>query len=216
MVPQRHRSFQRWIRKRFPNGLWFPLLEQAIDFAYSKLSPSEWFIRSFNLAGSRSPAAPELYQVLVVGIGAVWLSTIQQPSPSLFTSVGARAIGISLTVVVIADLFVFVLHWIFVDKKELESTSRSLATFGVSLIEISIAFAIIFSLGGCATQSRGWSIFYENLRSILKLRPAPVVDSPGCEIASHFQLIIGGLILAVAIASLIGAIVRPKKRENSV
>ncbi len=45
-----------------------------------------------------------------------------------------------------ADLLVLVLHWIFVDKKELHSKRRPVATFGLSLVEIATVFAVIFAL----------------------------------------------------------------------
>ena len=198
------------LRASLEKGFWFPRFCAIIDFAYSRFSLGAHFNRWLANGGDAPKGVSELYQVVLVLIGFVWVLVVDSPIHPALTSQPLQLVGILIALYWITELFVFSLHWTFVATGELEAIRRSLATFLLNLVEIALFFAIVFTLTGCRSMT-GWTAIYDSITSVFNLRLVAVQDNLCCRVAAHYEIIVAGTLLAIIIASLVGAVVRPEK-----
>lgn len=197
------------IRRKLADGFWYPPFQDALEWAYDNLSIGHRFVRIFSLYGYEPLGASELWQFIVVLCGAIWLTLVHRPLHHVLSAPPLQWIGIIVAAALMADLLLFSLHWTFVANKPLESVRRSLATSLLSLIEVAIYFSIFLSLSDCLSVPRPASgIFYDQMAAILKVRLPSVSPSCFCQTVAHFELIVGGSILVIIVASLVGEVVR--------
>lgn len=209
--------FRAWLRTTLKEGFWFPAFRYFVDRAYKRISLGNWFNRWLT-DGERAPSgATELYQFVLILIGAGWLFMVNRPAHPIFASQIFQVPGFFAALYPITELFLFSLHWTFVATGELHSIRRSLAAFLLNLFELAIYFSIAFALAGCSKNyTAGWAAFYDNFRSIFNLELVAVRETAVCQFSAHYEIVVAATLLVIIIASLVGAVVRPEKqvKEN--
>jgi hypothetical protein len=197
------------LQQRLKKGFWFPWLTRTLQAIYECLPGTKISKYLGNV-----PGASELYLIIGLGIGAVWLSVVRRPLVPVLASPIVAAIGILFLFLRATELFFFSLHWVFAARGDLESVRRSRASFFMNLAEIAILLSIMSFLAGCA-HSSPWLEFVDNLSAIFTLTP---VDHPTgvsfCGFQAYYQLVLAGLVLTITVASLVGGVLRNEKNED--
>jgi len=209
-------SARDWLRTKLSAGLWFPWLQAAIRFLYTKFCLSYRFKTWLADGRDPPPGASELFLAVVLALGVIWFSIIDAALHPLLRAAGFRVLGVGIVLYVVTDLFLFSLHWTFVDTGRLHAIRRSLAGFLLNLIEIALYFSIAFSLLACpAPSTKHWTLLYDNLRAVFTLQLAiDAKEAPTCYLLAHYEVIVAATLLIIVIASLVGEVVRKEKDQS--
>jgi hypothetical protein len=200
-----------WLQRKLRFGFWVPWFKKAVFCFNEHLSLARCLNKRFADGDNAPLGVAELYQSVVVGFGLIWLLLIEWPLLPIFTTGPIRTIGALIALYPITELFVFSLHWIFVATGRLENYRRSLATFLFNLPSLAVFFTIVSRLGGCQSGT-AWDAFWENLGSILQLKPAMVTNgSVFCPIVPAYQWLVGSVVILIILANLVSAIARGEK-----
>jgi len=191
-------------------GFWFPAFQRLINLLYTRLSIGYRF-KTWLTFGDEAPrGAAELYQILVILLGALLLALVSSPSPP------PDWLGPTATIVatyLIADLLVFSLHWTFVADRKLKSYRRSLATFLLNLVvELPLLFTLLFSASRCLVSATlPWQALYSTLSAVLSLQLPTLKPEPLCTAFAHYQVLLATIVLGIIVASIVGAVIRDEK-----
>lgn len=210
------KSLQERFRKYFQEeGFWFPAFQACVKYVNSHFSVCNRLNRRFANGENAPLGVGELYQVLLIIIGVVWLILIDRPLHPIFQTQIFRLFGSIIAAYIIFELFVFSLDWIFVAEDPLESYRRSLATFLFSIIQVSLFFVILFILSACYGSSFDiWESAYTNTFGIISIRLVPLKNEGICSVYSEFQRIIGATLMVIIVASLVGAVIRKERKSD--
>lgn len=205
-----------WLSRKLQKGFWFPYATKALKFLYEKLSLGYRF-KVWLRSGSENPrGASELYQVFWILVVLVWISLIWRQNEVL-SDAWALRIGIAIAVYRLADIMLFALHWIFVAETEkLHSIRRSLAGFILNIVEISLCTSVVVILTNCQIQTESqWDIVYNHLSAAFGLSIPATGQAACCRVVAHAQLIVSAVLLAIAVASLVGGVLRGEKHKSA-
>jgi len=204
------------LRSCFEDGFWFNKFQSLISYLNRNFSLGnrfKWWLAENDEA---PPGAAEFYQSLITILGLIWFVILPYLPPQILNSSLFRAVGSVVSGYFLIELFVFALDWIFVAKPPLESHRRSLGTYLLSLIQITLYFSIFFSHANCIDPYQpSLGLFFNNIKSFVSLQPVQVNDIGICLAASQYRLLNGAILMAIIVASLIGAIVREEKEPNN-
>jgi hypothetical protein len=138
----------------------------------------------------------------------LWIAVIRWSVPGLATT-PIRVIGAFVAIYFIVEILIFSVHWVFVETARLHSVARSLAAFIVNLLEIGLLSSIALVLLDCAPSSTSqWTIVYQHLATTFGLQLMPTVSRAVCGAVTHLELITAGTVLTIAVASLVGGVLR--------
>jgi hypothetical protein len=210
-------SVRDFLRSSLRDGFWFHRFVHLINIIHSRFSIVNRFDYWLSLGGrDYVRGGTELIQCVIVVLGVVWLGVVQLPlHPFLFSPL-ARLLGFVASLYVIAELFVFMLHWVFAANAPLHSKRRSLALFIANIPQLAVFFAIMFVLAGCRSDAIAWyDLLVEHLGALVKLDAIPFQRWSHCWWFAHFELLMGTMVLTIVIASLVGAIVRDERQPAS-
>jgi hypothetical protein len=204
-------------RSLLSDGLFFSLFQPSIKFI-SKFFPGFWVNSFYECLKKKEPPCglSDLYVLVCLILGALWLSLINNPPMPFMSSHSARVVGAWVAVYLMTDIFVFTLKWIFVDTPPVEDVRRSLFFFFINIFEIALFSSVALILFGCASKSP-WCSVYESLRSIFKIELFEISDhcTRAGKFVIHFQLIAGVLLILVVIAGLAGSIRKGKDEKGA-
>ena len=204
------------LRSWFKDGFWFDRVQAIIDFLNRNFSLGNRFKWWLAEEDEAPPGAAEFYQSLVTTLGLIWFFLLPNIQPQALSSNLYRVVGGVVSGYFIFELFIFSLDWIFVAKPPLESHRRSLGTYLLSLIQITLYFSIFFSHAICIESYRpSLSLIFDNIKSFISLQSVQVNDSGICLAVSQFRLINGATLMAIIVASLIGVVVRAEKKPEA-
>jgi hypothetical protein len=206
---------RRWLSKALRNGLWFRPFTNLLTFLNNRVSLSNRLKRWLSHEGINPPGAAELYQLFWLFSLLFWLLVIDREVPWL-SQPWVRGIAMAIAAYRIFEILIFALHWVFSAKDEqLHSTRRSLALFLINIIEISLLTSVILTLAGCQTgASSTWSLVYNNLAASFGLSLVQTSGPSVCSFGVHAQVIIAGMLLSIAVASLVGGVLRSEKTRS--
>ncbi|MHA1938850.1 MAG: hypothetical protein ACW97O_11630 [Candidatus Thorarchaeota archaeon] len=200
--------FRSW----FQEGFWFFRFQKFIGHLNRKCSIGNRFKWWLAEEGEAPPGAAEFYQAAITLIGLIWFMYLPSIPSQVYNHNLYKFFGGVISGYFILELFVFSLDWIFVAKPPLESHRRSLGTYILSLIQITLFFSIFFSHTNCIEPYQpSFGLIIENIKSFISLQSMEVPDSGLCQVASNFRLLTGVTFMAIIFASLVGVIVRPEK-----
>ena len=195
-------------------GIWFRVF-RLIGIARRRTSPGHRIIRWIGGASDPPPGAAEVYQLALVVIGLIWIALLGLIQNPVLAEPLPRHLGAGLLLILIADLFLFCLDWIFAEKKKLDSTRRSLATFLVALVEIAAFSTIVLVLLGCASDgSSAGDLLHRHLIAIIRFDVPPTQSTASCMVVAHGSFLVGLTVLGIVIASLVGGIARGEERRS--
>jgi len=193
-------------------GFWFPAFQRLINFHYTRLSLGFRF-KNWLTVGDEAPrGAAELYQILVILLGAGLLALVSSTNPLPdWLAVTATIVAVYFT----GDLLVFSLHWTFVADRKLKSYRRSLATFLLNLaVQVPLFFTLLYSANGCLTSAMPpWSALYSTLASVLSIQLPTLKAEPVCAAFAHYQVFVATIVLGIIVASIVGAVIREEKSK---
>jgi hypothetical protein len=204
-------------RSLLTDGWFFSLFQPSIEFI-SKFFPGFWLNFLYKCRKKKEPPCglSDLYVLVCLILGALWLSLINIPPMPFMSSCSARVVGAWFAVYLMIDIFVFTVKWIFVDNAPVEDVRRSLFFFFINIFEIALFSSIALILFGCTSKSP-WCAVYESFRSIFKIELFEISDH--CthvgKFVIHFQLIAGVLLILVVIAGLAGSIRKGKDEKGA-
>jgi hypothetical protein len=116
------------------------------------------------------------------------------------------------------EMFMFLVNWIFAHEDPLHSYKRSLAGFGLNVVEIVLYFAAAYVAAGCV-DSVAVSV-YSSLRTVVTIGPTVVCDSSTCIRCVGLlaaQIVVAYFLILVVVASAIGgAGPRPVVRNTPI
>ena len=208
-------KIRNWLRTKLSAGFWFPLLQAAIGFLYTRFSVGYRFKRWLADSGDPPRGASELYQAVLLAVAITWLALIDTAPHPLLRDAGFRICGAAVVLYVVTELFLFSLHWTFVDTGKLHAVRRSLAGFLLNLVEIAFYFSIAFSLLACPGPSTTqWGLLYDNVRAVFTLQLPIDAPAPRCRTLAHYEVIVAATLLVIVIASLVGEVVRKEKDHS--
>ncbi len=204
------------IQEELRNGFWYPLFLLVIDRSYNVLSLARRINDNLKWAHNSPLGVSEIYQFLVVAIAILWnVILILFPSPPpFFYHPMARAIGSFLALYVISELFLFLLHWVFVAQEPLENHRRSLASLTLNLFELGLLFTIVFRLNACQPVAGQVDPFLDNIKSLIRLHRVLTVDNTVCNALAYYQLTFGFILISVIIAGVVSLIARKEKSQS--
>lgn len=144
-----------------------------------------------------------------------WVSECYQLGSLVFAivlcAIAASVSGVSAVVVVFLSLyrplemFIFLVNWIFAHEDPLHSYKRSLAGFGVNVVEIVLYFAAAYVAAGCV-DSVAVSL-YSSLRTVVTIGPTAVCEASSCLRCVGLlaaQIGVAYFLIVVVVASAIG------------
>ena len=195
------------------DGFWFPPLKKTLQWLYDNASLERHFAR--RLAKDDSDhhlGAPELYQIIVAGVAALWLLLIHLPVSWLAGTI-VRYFATAVLSYFIFELLTFLWHWILVSQ-HIADARRSLALFLFNFIELALLFTVIQVLTSCETQPGRWELLYSHLRALFTFELIGARPGAVCAVASHLEIILSATLLLVVIAGLVGTVVPPSAKEK--
>lgn len=188
-------------------------MQQALTFAYRRFVLGSYFNAWLrNPDEEKAPAgASELIVACSLVVGILWLTLLPSAMVPLLSSELARWLGAMLAFYQVTSIAIVTAYTIFVFAGRIHSTARSLASFLLNIIEVSIYSTIFLYLTSCAPPKSGrWFLFYEHLGSLFRLSVPSSSGATGCVLYSHYELVVGGGILFIMVGSVVGGIVRPE------
>jgi len=207
----------RGLRVRVANclkaGFWFPLFERFVNFLYTRISLGYHF-KNWLTVGREAPrGAAELYQVLVILVGAMLLALVTARARSMAPPQLPTIVAGLLAAYLVSDLLIFSLHWTFVADRKLKSYRRSLATFLLNLVvEIPLLFTVLLAALGCfAPAQLPWEAIYLTLTATLSVQLVAVPPIGLCDGVAHYEVFVSVVVLGIIVASIVGAVIRKEK-----
>jgi len=202
-------------RSCFKEGFWFYRFQNIIGYLNRKCSIGNRFKWWLAEEDEAPPGAAEFYQAVITSIGLIWFLLLPSIPYQIYNNTLYRILGSVISGYFILELFMFSLDWIFVAKPPLESHRRSLGTYILSLIQITLFYSIFFSHANCIEPYQSsMGLVIENIKSFVSLQLIQVPDCGLCQAASNFRLLNGVTLMAIIFASLVGVIVRPQKEPE--
>jgi len=195
-------------------GFWFPIFQSFIELLIKRLSLCYKFKRWISDGEDAPRGAAEIYQLAFTLIALVWLIFIPDML-NLFRCIRfIRFVSFVFSYYFIIEIMVFSLDWIFVADKPLKSYQRSLATFLLNIVQVAFLFSILFVLYDChPLETTTIESIGENLNALFTIQLISVCDSSACIILSKLQRLVGGILMVIIVASLVGAVVREEEKE---
>lgn len=206
---------RKWLSQKLQNGLWYPQFIKSLQWLYKKFSLGFRFKTCLRNGGRNPSGASELYQLVWLILGLAWLMMIRN-SVALMSGPMIQFSGIVICSYRLGEIFVFTLHWIFAAEGEkLHDTRRSLALFFLNLIELAIYVAIIFVLRHClAYEQSQWNLALDIFGASFSFSPMESIRSGYCSAVDFGRVVLASLLISVAIASLIGGVLREEKSRS--
>lgn len=205
-------TLRRWLRE----GFWFPVFQGALDGLAANVSlGNHWKSWLRDPDDAKPPrGAAEVYQFVWLVGALCWTAGLSISAP-LLASGPARAIGGIVALYRVLEIALFALHWVFVSTSPLHGTRRSLAQFVANLFEVAALSSIALTLWNCQVGTgSAWGSLYSHLASVFTLGVVPVSDSRPCQFVAHAELVTAALLLSVAVASVIGGLVRGEQTDQ--
>ena len=202
-------SLRKWLTSQLKTGFWFPVLTRILDRTYKILPGTK-----FSVWLEHADGAPELCGLLTLVVGLLWLAVIQMGAHPALSSPLVQHLSSVVPMVRVTEILLFSLHWVFSANAPLRSVRRSLAAFFLNLVEIAVMFSILRLLGRCTEESPA-RVLWQSLSANFQLEAVAHPAGPSwCGFLAHFQTVLAGLVLTIAIASLVGGVLREEKKEG--
>lgn len=206
----------KWLRNRLADGFWFHRVSRGIRWLHDHTSLGNLFKGWIRGPYAHTlPGAPEAYQAFVFLTAGTWVFFIRTPPNDAFTTGVAHCVGYTFAGYLLYELFVFLLDWLITEGMPLENYRRALATLFVSSAEVALLFSALFELQGCSTlELQPLRSAYGNWIRLLRLEHVGEETTGWCGFFAHAQWWMGLLLVGVIIASLLGPVVRPERRNR--
>lgn len=204
-------GFFNWLTKNQPDsGYLLGGLSVAQRWLETKWSLSYLFNKEIKARikqehGKAPKWASELYVVsaIAIAVSAYYLAT---------PIAGLQWLGLLIVVwpsYRISDMLVFFVGWIFVHEDKIASFRRSLLTFFLNMIELSLLFGTLeISIGNGLPQAGKLNHFFLYLVSIATIT-SPTVVTSNQGIIEIVRFIVSLLLVLIMVSTLVGGLLRP-------
>lgn len=207
----------KWLDHKLPDGLyrgklrgWLERCELWLSLCYHL----QMFVKG-NLKIQEGEKVPEwvaeLYQLFSLLVGIVLLIVAQFVPDFLHWAILIPALYRPF------EILLFAVNWIFVHTGPLHSYKRSLAGFGVNILELVVYFAAAYLSSGCIqSPTRISTALYSSLRTLVTIGPIGTSEPPiswFCGALIMAQILIAYFLTIVIVANVVGAL-RRREREG--
>ena len=190
-------------------GFWFPRFRYFICFLHNLLSPRQWMWvnKLLGKVAKNEPSKSEIYQIIWVGFGIIWLILIKYP---VLTANIWMCLGAGFALYRPLDIFFAALNWLFVDQGPVEDFRRSLAMFLLNMIKIALFFSITYVL--LHPNLNVWNTVVESFKAVFGLNLlSKINDIKLNPYLALFQIITSWFLYAVILGNVVGGIRRGEK-----